>query len=46
MQKPPSMVDLYFMEARSKLIDIAAFIDRVEKMEKKKMFVFKLFSVP
>jgi len=26
-----SMVDTYFMDARSKLIDIAAFMDRVER---------------
>lgn len=25
------MVDIYFMDARSKLIDIAAFMDRVER---------------
>ena len=25
------MLDLYFMEARAKLIDLAAFIDRVER---------------
>ena len=25
------VVDLYFMEARSKLIDLAAFLDRVER---------------
>jgi len=25
------MMDLYFMDARSKLIDIAAFMDRVER---------------
>lgn len=29
--KPQNPVDLYFMDARSKLIDIAAFMDRVEK---------------
>ena len=27
------MLDLYFMEARAKLIDIAAFLDRVERSE-------------
>ena len=26
-----NMMDLYFMDARSKLIDIAAFMDRVER---------------
>lgn len=28
---PQNPVDLYFMDARSKLIDIAAFMDRVER---------------
>ena len=27
------VLDLYFMDARSKLIDLAAFIDRVERAE-------------
>ncbi len=27
------VLDLYFMEARSKLIDLAAFLDRVERSE-------------
>ncbi len=27
------VLDLYFMEARAKLIDIAAFLDRVERSE-------------
>lgn len=27
------VLDLYFMEARAKLIDIAAFLDRVERTE-------------
>lgn len=27
------VLDLYFMEARSKLIDLAAFLDRVERAE-------------
>lgn len=27
------ILDLYFMEARSKLIDLAAFLDRVERAE-------------
>ena len=43
MQKLPSMVDLYFMEARSKLIDIAAFIDRVERNGEEKDFRFQAF---
>ncbi len=29
--KQQNTVDLYFMEARAKLIDIAAFMDRVER---------------
>lgn len=29
--KAPNAVDLYFMDARSKLIDIAAFMDRAER---------------
>lgn len=28
---PTSMLDLYFLDARSKLIDLAAFLDRVER---------------
>jgi hypothetical protein len=28
---PSSMTDLYFAEARSRLIDLAAFLDRVER---------------
>ncbi len=27
----PQVLDLYFLEARSKVIDIAAFLDRVER---------------
>ena len=27
----PEPLDLYFMDARSKLIDVAAFMDRIEK---------------
>ena len=27
------LLDLYFMEARSKLIDVAAFLDRLERAE-------------
>lgn len=30
-RKKQDTVDLYFMDARSKLIDIAAFMDRVER---------------
>ena len=43
MQKPPSMLDLYFMEARSHLIDIAAFMDRVEKNGEKNDFRYQAF---
>ena len=32
------VLDLYFMDARSKLIDLAAFIDRVERAEGKEDF--------
>ena len=31
--KRSTITDLYFMEARSKLIDLAAFLDRVEHSE-------------
>ena len=31
--KRQEVLDLYFMEARAKLIDIAAFLDRVERGE-------------
>jgi len=30
------VLDLYFMDARSKLIDLAAFLDRVERAEGKR----------
>lgn len=30
MPEKPEIIDLYFMNARSKLIDIAAFMDRIE----------------
>ena len=29
----PAVLDLYFAEARSKLIDLAAFLDRVDRAE-------------
>ena len=32
------VLDLYFMDARSKVIDIAAFLDRVERAEGKEDF--------
>jgi hypothetical protein len=37
------VLDLYFMDARSKLIDLAAFIDRVERATGKEDFRMKAF---
>jgi len=37
------VLDLYFMDARSKLIDLAAFIDRVNRAEGKEDFRMKAF---
>jgi hypothetical protein len=37
------VLDLYFMDARSKLIDLAAFIDRVERANGKDDFRIKAF---
>jgi hypothetical protein len=37
------VLDLYFMDARSKLIDLAAFIDRVDRAEGKEDFRMKAF---
>ena len=34
----PQVLDLYFMDARSKLIDLAAFMDRVERAQGKEDF--------
>ena len=28
---PPNLVDLHFMDARCKLIDVAAFLDRIQR---------------
>lgn len=42
-QKPQDPVDLYFMDARSKLIDIAAFMDRVEREGKTEDFRYHAF---
>jgi hypothetical protein len=36
-------MDLYFMDARHKLIDLAAFIDRVERAEGEDDFRMKAF---
>lgn len=46
MMKPPrqpNTVDLYFMDARSKLLDIAAFMDRVERDGFSDDFRYKAF---
>ncbi|MBI3849031.1 MAG: hypothetical protein HY298_01890 [Verrucomicrobia bacterium] len=37
------ILDLYFMDARHKLIDLAAFMDRVERAEGDDDFRFKAF---
>ncbi|HXT13324.1 MAG TPA: hypothetical protein VN873_17335 [Candidatus Angelobacter sp.] len=37
------VLDLYFMDARSKLIDLAAFIDRVERAAGEEDFRMKSF---
>lgn len=37
------VLDLYFMDARSKLIDLAAFIDRVERASGQEDFRMKSF---
>src|SRR5215831_3180825 len=37
------VLDLYFMDARSKLIDLAAFMDRVERADGKEDFRMKAF---
>ena len=37
------ILDLYFMEARAKLIDLAAFLDRVERAEGEADFRFTGF---
>jgi len=37
------VIDLYFMEARAKLIDIGAFIDRVERASGEEDFRMKAF---
>jgi hypothetical protein len=36
-------LDLYFMDARSKLIDLAAFLDRIERAEGEDDFRMKAF---
>ncbi len=37
------VLDLYFMEARAKLIDLAAFLDRVDRAEGQDDFRLKAF---
>jgi hypothetical protein len=37
------VLDLYFMDARSKLIDLAAFLDRVQRAEGPEDFRMKAF---
>ena len=37
------VLDLYFMDARSKLIDLAAFMDRVERSEGQEDFRMQAF---
>ena len=37
------VLDLYFMDARSKLIDLAAFLDRIERAKGKEDFRMKAF---
>ena len=43
VMKSQQVLDLYFMDARSKLIDLAAFIDRVELAEGKEDFRMAAF---
>lgn len=37
------VIDLYFMEARAKLVDLAAFLDRVDRTEGQDDFRIKAF---
>ena len=39
------VLELYFMEARSKLVDLAAFLDRVERAEGKDDFRMTAFRL-
>ena len=43
MDNRKNILDLYFLDARSKLIDIAAFMDRVDRAEGKLDFRFDQF---
>lgn len=42
-QTKRQVLDLYFLEARSKLIDIAAFLDRVDRAEGEADFRLEVF---
>ena len=42
--KQQTVLDLYFMEARAKLIDIAAFLDRVERADGESDFRLEAFG--
>lgn len=42
-KEPQNPVDLYFMDARAKLIDIAAFMDRVERENATEDFRYQAF---
>ncbi|HEY5232251.1 MAG TPA: hypothetical protein VIK59_03375 [Verrucomicrobiae bacterium] len=37
------VLDLYFLDARHKLIELAAFLDRIERADEKDDFRFKAF---
>jgi hypothetical protein len=43
MNETANNVDLYFMDARSKLIDIAAFMDRVEGQNAARDYRYQAF---
>ncbi|HUA68981.1 MAG TPA: hypothetical protein VMA13_10595 [Candidatus Saccharimonadales bacterium] len=43
MMTKPQVLDLYFLDARHKLIEIAAFLDRVERASGKDDFRLKAF---
>ena len=45
MQDPADkpMLDLYFMDARSKLIDIAAFMDRIDRNQQTDDYRYRAF---
>jgi hypothetical protein len=39
----PQVLDLYFMDARSKVIDLAAFLDRVQRADGEEDFRLRAF---